>query len=83
MSSTDKDRVWKRLISNGTRQEVKEDQTIGCLTWNLSGVTGYGTARLGDKKYPVHRIAYWIHSDYDTITDIPKKNTDDVDMNMQ
>lgn len=76
----EKQKIWDRIKKNGTRQELKDDQTIGCLTWNLSGNSGYGVTRVGDKKYAVHRVSYWIHSDLESITDIPKKNNKEIDM---
>ena len=67
--------VWDRITKSGQRADPKEGQQVGCLLWTLSGRTGYGITRVvGKGKQSVHRVSFWIHSNYVSIDDIPRKN---------
>lgn len=66
--------VWDRISNQGQRIEPKEGQQIGCLIWTLSGRGGYGTTRIPGERHPVHRVSFWIHSNYTSMNDIPRKN---------
>lgn len=60
-------------MKNSERKDKTKNQVIGCLNWTLNTRGGYGVSKL--KEYgtqAVHRVSYWIHSDYTNITDIPK-----------
>lgn len=70
-----KKELWKELKQNGKRIKMNDktkELGIGCLEWTKSKYSGgYGAKGVGDKTYRVHKLSYWIHSDYDKFEDIP------------
>lgn len=66
----DKEKIWKKILENSTRQEN------GCLHWNgFCRDNGYTAIRFagGNKLYSLHRVVYWINSDTENIDDIPER----------
>ena len=67
--------VWDRISNQGIRIEPEEGQQVGCLMWPfVKKGSGYGTTRIPGERHPVHRVSFWIHSNYETMSDIPRKN---------
>ena len=70
--------VWDRISNHGIRLEPEDGQQVGCLMWPFVAAKGkykYGVTRVvGKGKQRVHRVSFWIHSNYVSIDDIPRKN---------
>ena len=55
-----KEQVWNRIKKYG------QLNALGCLEWQGSK-GNYGISSIDGKGYTVHRISYWINSDYEAI----------------
>lgn len=70
----DKQKLWREMRKHGERikkTEATKKLGIGCLEWTKSNLKGYGVRGVGGKTPKIHRLSYWIHSEYENLEDIP------------
>lgn len=68
--AVNKNAIWERLLLSSIEQKS------GCIEWTGRKNGQYGISYVSGYPFLVHRISYWIHSDYETLTNIPQKDGD-------
>jgi hypothetical protein len=68
-----KDDIWNRLLS---KSEIEENNNFkkNCLIWTGLVCNTYGQIKYNSVTKLVHRVSYWINSNYKKYDDIPKYN---------